>query len=85
LPSAAPLEDAAFPYGKLSFDASRAMVERAKMKGVNSTWLPVPGVMRTDACAQPEIIAKIFDFFDAHKTDQVDLQTRAPSVRNGPS
>jgi poly(3-hydroxybutyrate) depolymerase len=83
-PSAAPLEDSVFPYEKLKnvpvlvvhgdmdtvmvFDASKAMVDHAKAKGVNATWLPVPGGMHTDAWAQPEIIKQIFDFFDAHKT-----------------
>ncbi len=82
-PSAAPLEDAAFPYEKLKkvpvlvihgdkdtvmqFDASEAMVEHAKAKGVDATWLPVAGGMHTDAWAQLDVIEKIFDFFDAHK------------------
>jgi len=81
-PSAAPLDDAAFPYEKLKavpvlvihgdmdttmvFDASKTMVDHAQAKGVNATWLPVPGGLHTDAWAQPEIIAKIFDFFDSH-------------------
>ena len=83
-PSAAPLDDASFPYEKLKnvpalvvhgdmdtvmvFDASKTMVDHAKAKGVNATWLPVPGGMHTDAWARPEIIAQIFDFFDAHQT-----------------
>jgi len=83
-PSAAPLEDAMFPYEKLKslpvlvvhgdmdttmvFDGSKVMVDHAKAKGVDATWLPVPGGKHVDAWAQPEIIAKIFDFFDAHKT-----------------
>jgi poly(3-hydroxybutyrate) depolymerase len=82
-PSAAPLEDASFPYEKLRkvpvlvvhgdmdtsmvFDASKAMVEHAKAKGVAATWLPVTGGMHVDAWAQPEVIKQIFDFFDAHK------------------
>jgi len=82
-PSAAPLEDASFPYEKLKkvpvlvvhgdmdtsmvFDASKAMVEHAKAKGVAATWLPVTGGMHVDAWAQPEVIKQIFDFFDAHK------------------
>lgn len=82
-PSAAPLEDAGFPYEKLRkvpvlvvhgdsdtsmvFDASKAMVEHAKAKGVAATWLPVTGGMHVDAWAQPEVIEQIFDFFDAHK------------------
>jgi poly(3-hydroxybutyrate) depolymerase len=82
-PSAAPLEDASFPYEKLRkvpvlvvhgdkdnsmvFDGSKAMVEHAKAKGVAATWLPVTGGMHTDAWAQPEVIKQIFDFFDAHK------------------
>jgi poly(3-hydroxybutyrate) depolymerase len=83
-PSAAPLEDANFPYEKLKtvpvlvvhgdmdttmvFAASKTMVDHAKEKGVDATWLPVAGGMHTDAWAQPEIVTKIFDFFDAHKT-----------------
>jgi len=82
-PSAAPLEDADFPYEKLKkvpvlvihgdkdtvmvFDASKAMVDHAKAKGVNATWLPVVGGAHTDAWAQPEVIKQIFDFFDAHQ------------------
>ncbi len=82
-PSAAPLEDANFPYEKLkdvpvlvvhgdkdnvmNFDASRAMTEHARAKGVNATWLPVQGGAHTDAWAQPAVIAQIFDFFDAHR------------------
>jgi len=82
-PSAAPLEDANFPYEKLKqvpvlvihgdqdtvmvFDASKAMVDHAKAKGVNATWLPVAGGMHTDAWAQPEVIEEIFNFFDAHR------------------
>jgi poly(3-hydroxybutyrate) depolymerase len=83
VPSAAPLEDASFPYEKLRkvpvlvihgdkdttmvFDASKAMVEHAKAKGVDATWLPVAGGAHTDAWAQPQVIEQIFDFFDAHK------------------
>jgi len=83
-PSAAPLEDDAFPYEKLKtvpvlvihgdmdttmvFSASETMVQHAKAKGVSATWLPVPGGAHTDAWAQPAIITQIFDFFDAHKT-----------------
>jgi len=83
-PSAAPLEDADFPYEKLKtvpvlvvhgdmdttmvFDASKVMVDHAKAKGIDATWLPVPGGMHTDAWAQPEIIKQIFDFFDRHRT-----------------
>jgi poly(3-hydroxybutyrate) depolymerase len=82
-PSAAPLEDASFPYEKLKkvpvlvihgdkdtvmvFDAGKAMVDHAKAQGVNATWLPVVGGMHTDAWAQPEVIEQIFDFFDAHR------------------
>jgi poly(3-hydroxybutyrate) depolymerase len=82
-PSAAPLEDASFPYEKLRkvpvlvvhgdmdtsmvFDASKAMVEHAKAKGVAAAWLPVAGGMHVDAWAQPEVIEQIFNFFDAHK------------------
>jgi poly(3-hydroxybutyrate) depolymerase len=82
-PSAAPLQDADFPYRKLKrvpvlvvhgdkdtvmvFDASKAMVEHAKAAGVDVTWLPVIGGMHVDAWAQPDVIKQIFDFFDAHK------------------
>jgi len=82
-PSAAPLEDTSFPYEKLKkvpvlvvhgdmdttmvFDGSKAMVDHAKAKGVDATWLPVVGGAHVDAWAQPAVIAKIFDFFDAHK------------------
>jgi poly(3-hydroxybutyrate) depolymerase len=85
-PSAAPLEDAAFPYDKLrqvptlivhgdadttmSFAASQAMYEHAKARGVTVEWLPVAGGAHTDAWAQPQVITRIFDFFDAHKTKQ---------------
>jgi poly(3-hydroxybutyrate) depolymerase len=81
-PSAAPLDDANFPYEKLKtvpvlvvhgdmdttmvFDASKAMVDHAQAKGVDATWLPVAGGKHTDAWAQPEIVGRIFDFFDAH-------------------
>jgi poly(3-hydroxybutyrate) depolymerase len=83
-PSAAPLEDANFPYENLKkipvlvvhgdmdttmvFEASKLMVDHAKAKGVDATWLPVIGGKHVDAWAQPEIIKQIFDFFDAHKT-----------------
>ena len=82
-PSAAPLEDASFPYEKLKkvpvlvihgdkdttmvFDGSKAMVDHAKAKGVDATWLPVVGGAHTDAWAQPDVIRQIFDFFDAHR------------------
>jgi poly(3-hydroxybutyrate) depolymerase len=82
VPSAAPLEDAKFPYEKLKkvpvlvihgdkdtvmvFEASKSMVDHAKAKGVNATWLPVIGGAHTDAWAQPEVIEQIFGFFDAH-------------------
>jgi poly(3-hydroxybutyrate) depolymerase len=82
-PSAAPLEDASFPYEKLKkvpvlvvhgdkdttmvFDGSKAMVDHAKAKGVDATWLPVVGGAHTDAWAQPDVIKQIFDFFDAHR------------------
>ncbi len=81
-PSAAPLEDSSFPYERLrkvpvlviqgdkdtvmSFEASKAMVDHARAKGVDATWLPVIGGTHVDAWAQPEIIGQIFDFFDAH-------------------
>jgi poly(3-hydroxybutyrate) depolymerase len=82
-PSAAPLEDASFPYGKLKkvpvlvvhgdqdnvmvFDGSKAMVDHAKAQGVEATWLPVAGGTHVDAWAQPDVIRQIFDFFDAHR------------------
>jgi poly(3-hydroxybutyrate) depolymerase len=82
-PSAAPLEDASFPYEKLKkvavlvvhgdkdnvmvFDGSKAMVDHAKAKGVEASWLPVAGGTHVDAWAQPAVIEKIFDFFDAHR------------------
>ena len=82
-PSAAPLEDSNFPYEKLKtvpvlvvhgdmdttmvFDASKVMVDHAKAKGIDATWLPVPGGAHTDAWAQQDILNKTFDFFDAHK------------------
>jgi poly(3-hydroxybutyrate) depolymerase len=82
-PSAAPLDDADFPYEKLRnvpvlvihgdkdtvmvFDASKVMVDHAKAKGVNAIWLPVVGGAHTDAWAQPVVIEQIFDFFDAYK------------------
>ena len=81
-PSAAPLEDATFPYEKLKtvpvlvvhgdmdttmvFEASKVMVDHASAKGVDATWLPVPGGKHVDAWAQPEIISQVFDFFDKH-------------------
>jgi poly(3-hydroxybutyrate) depolymerase len=81
-PSAAPLEDATFPYEKLKtvpvlvvhgdmdttmvFEASKVMVDHARAKGVDATWLPVPGGKHVDAWAQPEIIGQVFDFFDKH-------------------
>jgi hypothetical protein len=43
------------------------MVEHAKAKGVNATWLPVPGGQHVDAWAQPEIIGQTFDFFDKYR------------------
>ena len=82
-PSAAPLEDASFPVReaeegarargprrqghRMVFDGSKAMVDHAKAKGVDATWLPVIGGTHIDAWAQPEVIEQIFDFFDAHK------------------
>ncbi|MDR2214872.1 MAG: hypothetical protein LBE59_03405 [Nevskiaceae bacterium] len=83
-PSAGPLEDANFPYEKLkglpvlvvhgdmdttmSFDGSKAMVDHAKAKGVDATWLPVIGGAHTDAWAQQPILDQTFDFFDKHNT-----------------
>jgi poly(3-hydroxybutyrate) depolymerase len=84
-PSAAPLEDATFPYEKLKtvpvlvvhgdmdttmvFEASKVMVDHARAKGVDATWLPVPGGKHVDAWAQPEIISQVFDFFDKHASE----------------
>jgi poly(3-hydroxybutyrate) depolymerase len=81
-PSAAPLDDASFPYEKLRkvpvlvvhgdkdnvmvFDGSKAMVDHAKAKGVDAKWLPVVGGTHVDAWAQPAVLEQIFDFFDAH-------------------
>jgi poly(3-hydroxybutyrate) depolymerase len=89
-PSAAPLEDASFPYGKLekvpvlvvhgdadtvmSFEGSKAMVDHAKMHGVDATWLPVPGGTHTDAWAEPAVLDQIFDFFDAHPKSQAPVR-----------
>lgn len=83
-PSAAPLEDASFPYEKLRslpvlvvhgdmdttmvFNGSKTMVDHAKAKGVNATWLPVAGGQHVDAWAQPEVISQTFDFFDKYRT-----------------
>jgi len=85
-PSAAPLEDANFPYEKLKtipvlvvhgdmdttmvFEGSKVMVDHAKAKGVNATWLPVIGGMHTDAWALPEIMKQEFDFFDKYNKKQ---------------
>ena len=85
-PSAAPLEDATFPYDKLKnvpvlvvhgdmdttmvFEASKAMVDHATAKGLNVTWLPVIGGAHVDAWAQPEILKQTFDFFDMYKVKQ---------------
>ena len=85
-PSAAPLEDANFPYENLKtvpvlvvhgdmdttmvFEASRVMVDHAKAKGVNATWLPVVGGAHTDAWAQPDILKQTFDFYDRYKARQ---------------
>ena len=83
-PSAAPLEDANFPYENLkkipvlvvhgdmdttmAFEASKVMVDHAKAKGVDTTWLPVTDGKHVDAWAQPKTIDQIFAFFDAHRT-----------------
>jgi poly(3-hydroxybutyrate) depolymerase len=83
-PSAAPLAEGDVPFEKLKnipvlyvhgdadttmdYNAGKAAVDRAKAKGVNATFLGVPGGMHTDAWAQPDILKQIFDFFDAHKT-----------------
>jgi poly(3-hydroxybutyrate) depolymerase len=85
-PSAAPLEDASFPYERLKtvpvlvvhgdmdttmvFEASRVMVDHAKAKGVNATWLPVVGGVHTDAWARPDILKQTFDFYDKYATKQ---------------
>jgi poly(3-hydroxybutyrate) depolymerase len=83
-PSAAPLEDATFPYEKLktvpvlvvhgdmdttmAFDGSKVMVDHARAKGVNVAWLPVVGGAHTDAWAHPEILKQTFDFYDKYQT-----------------
>ncbi len=83
VPSAAPLEDETFPYEKLRkipvlvihgdkdnvmvFDGSKAMVDHARARGVDATWLPVADGAHTDAWAQPGVIKQIFDFLDAHR------------------
>jgi poly(3-hydroxybutyrate) depolymerase len=83
-PSAAPLAEGDYPFEKLKnipvfyvhgdgdttmdFNAGKAMIDRAKAKGVNATFVGVAGGQHTDAWAQPEIIKQIFDFFDANKT-----------------
>lgn len=83
-PSAAPLAEGDYPFEKLKsvpvfyvhgeadttmdYNAGKAMIERAKAKGVNAAFVGVPGGQHTDAWAQPEIIKQIFDFFDAYKT-----------------
>ena len=83
-PSAAPLEDTTFPYEKLknvpvlvvhgdmdttmAFEASKTMVDHAKAKAVNVTWLPVIGGAHVDAWAQPDILKQTFDFFDKNAT-----------------
>ena len=50
------------------FDASNTMVDHAKAKGLNVTWLPVIGGAHVDAWAQPDIIKQTFDFFDKNAT-----------------
>ena len=83
-PSAAPLAEGDYPFEKLKnvpvlyvhgdgdttmdYAAGKAMIDRAKARGVDATFLGVQGGQHTDAWAQPEIIKQIFDFFDAHKT-----------------
>jgi hypothetical protein len=52
------------------FDASKVMVDHAKAKGVNATWLPVIGGLHTDAWALPEIMKQEFDFFDKYNKKQ---------------
>jgi poly(3-hydroxybutyrate) depolymerase len=94
-PSAAPLADANFPYENLKtlpvlvvhgdkdttmvFDASKTMVDHAKAKGLNVTWLPVIGGQHVDAWALPEVISQEFDFFDKYKTKQ----GKAAATRGG--
>jgi dipeptidyl aminopeptidase/acylaminoacyl peptidase len=51
----------------MSFEGSKLMVDHAKAKGVDVTFLPVVGGQHIDAWARPEIITQIFDFFDKHK------------------
>lgn len=85
-PSAAPLDDTSFPYEKLKtvpvlvvhgdmdttmvFDGSKAMVDHAKAKGLNVTFLPVIGGAHVDAWALPDILKQTFDFFDKYRTKQ---------------
>jgi len=82
-PSAAPLAEGDYPFEKLKnipvlyihgdgdttmdYNAGKAMIDRAKARGVNATFLGVQGGQHTDAWAQPDIIKQVFDFFDAHK------------------
>ena len=52
----------------MDYNAGKSMVDTAKAKGVNITFVGVMGGQHTDAWAQPDVIKQIFDFFDAHKT-----------------
>jgi len=54
----------------MQFEASKAMVDHAKAKGVPVEWLPVEGGMHVDAWALPDVMTKEFDFFDKYKTKQ---------------
>ena len=49
---------------------AQQLVDHAKAKGVNATWLPVIGGLHTDAWALPEIMKQEFDFFDKYNKKQ---------------
>lgn len=81
-PSAAPLFDERYPYERIKnmgvlivhgdadtttiYEASKTMVYHAKARGVNTTFLGVPGGSHTEAWTQ--VLSHIFDYFDKHKT-----------------
>lgn len=72
----------------MSFEGSKVMVEHAKAKGVNATFLPVEGGQHIDAWARPEIITQIFDFFDKYKgkvRKTGTARTSAPRRRRVPA
>ena len=49
-----------------SFDASKAMFEKAKSAGVDAEFLAIPE--GDHSVAWSTVIPQIFDFFDKHKT-----------------